>query len=47
VIKYIAGIGKLLVNRILIYDGLKMKFTELAAKRNPDCEHCGKSSGER
>jgi len=46
-IKYIVGIGKLLVNRILVYEGLKMKFTELTVKRNPDCEHCGKSSGER
>jgi len=47
VIKYITGIGNLLTNRILVYDGLKMKFTELTVKRNPSCEHCGKSRGER
>ncbi|MFC1928206.1 ThiF family adenylyltransferase [Chloroflexota bacterium] len=40
-IKYIVGIGKLLTNRLLVYDGLNMKFTELMVKRNPNCEHCG------
>ncbi len=43
VIKYIAGIGKLLTNRLLVYDGLNMKFTELVVKRDPNCEHCGHS----
>jgi len=46
VIKYIMGIGKLLTNRLLIYDGLNMKFTELAVKRDPNCEHCGHLAGE-
>ena len=41
VIKYIAGIGKLLTNRLLIYDGLNLKFTELKIKKDPNCEHCG------
>lgn len=41
VIKYITGIGKLLTNRLLVYDGLNMTFTELAVKREPNCEHCG------
>ena len=41
VIKYIVGIGQLLTNRLLVYDGLNMKFTEFKLKRNPDCEHCG------
>jgi len=40
VIKYIVGIGKLLTNRLLIYDGLNLKFTELMVKRDPNCEHC-------
>jgi len=39
-IKYIAGIGRLLTNRLLVYDGLNMKFTELVVKKDPDCEHC-------
>lgn len=41
VIKYIVGIGELLCNRLLIYDGLDLKFTELKVNKNPDCEHCG------
>jgi adenylyltransferase/sulfurtransferase len=40
-IKYIVGIGKLLTNRLLVYDGLSMKFMELSVKRDPSCEHCG------
>ncbi len=45
VIKYIVGIGKLLTNRLLIYDGLSMKFTEMVVRRDPDCEHCGHLAG--
>lgn len=41
VIKYIVGIGELLANRLLIFDGLDMKFTEFKVKRDPDCGHCG------
>lgn len=41
VIKYIVGIGKLLSDRLLVYDGLSMKFTELLVKKDPNCEHCG------
>ena len=41
VIKYIVGTGKLLTNRLLVYDGLNMKFTELNVSRDPDCKHCG------
>jgi len=41
VVKYITGIGKLLANRLLVYDGLNMKFTELHVKRDPNCLHCG------
>ena len=40
VIKYVTGTGKLLTNRLLTYDGLNMKFTELKIKRKPYCEHC-------
>jgi len=46
VIKCILGIGKLLTNRLLVYDGLKMKFTELAVRRDPNCEHCGDAIGK-
>jgi len=40
-IKYIVGAGHLLTDRLLVYDGLAMKFTELRVKRDPNCEHCG------
>ena len=41
VIKYLLGIGKLLTNRLLIYDGLNVTFNEFVVKRNPGCDHCG------
>jgi adenylyltransferase/sulfurtransferase len=41
VIKYIIGLGTLLTDRLLIYDGLNMNFTELKIVRNINCEHCG------
>jgi adenylyltransferase/sulfurtransferase len=41
VIKYLVGIGKLLTNRLLIYDGLKVTFNEFAVNKNPNCDHCG------
>jgi len=41
VIKYLLGIGRLLTNRLLIYDGLQAKFSEFKVDRNPTCDHCG------
>jgi molybdopterin/thiamine biosynthesis adenylyltransferase len=41
VIKYIVGIGDLLINRLLVYNGLEAKFTEFKVKKDPDCDHCG------
>jgi adenylyltransferase/sulfurtransferase len=41
VIKYIVGIGQLLTNRLLVYDGLNMKFAEFKLKKDPNCPHCG------
>lgn len=46
VIKYIVGIGELLTNRLLIYDGLELKLTEFKVKRNPNCDHCGHLKGK-
>jgi molybdopterin-synthase adenylyltransferase len=40
-VKFIVGMGDLLKNRMLVYDGLSMKFTELTVKKNPECEVCG------
>ncbi len=47
VIKYIVGIGELLTNRLLIYDGLNLKFTELKVKKDPNCTHCGHLGGKK
>ena len=41
VIKYFTGMGELLTNRLLIYDGISMTFGEFQLKRNPECDHCG------
>lgn len=41
VIKYLVGIGKLLTNRLLIYDGLNLNFSEFIINKNPKCDHCG------
>jgi molybdopterin-synthase adenylyltransferase len=45
-IKYITGIGKLLTNKLLLYNGFDMKFMALEVKRNPDCGHCGQPAKE-
>jgi molybdopterin/thiamine biosynthesis adenylyltransferase len=42
VIKYTVGLGELLTDRLLNFDGLKMSFTELKVRKDPNCEHCGK-----
>ena len=42
VIKYLVGMGQLLADRLLVYDGLNMKFTEFKVKKDPNCPHCGK-----
>jgi molybdopterin/thiamine biosynthesis adenylyltransferase len=40
-VKYLVGVGELLINKLLVYEGLSMQFTELRVKRDPNCEHCG------
>jgi adenylyltransferase/sulfurtransferase len=40
VIKYILGIGELLADRLLIYDGLSMNFSEVKLKKDPNCSEC-------
>ncbi len=39
-LRYLLGKGELLVNRLLIFDALNMKFREVAAKKNPQCPLC-------
>jgi adenylyltransferase/sulfurtransferase len=42
-IKYIAGIGQLLSNRLFIFDALAMTCRTVAVTHNPDCPVCGKN----
>ena len=44
-IKCIVGIGALLTDRLLIYDGLKLKWSEFKLRKNPNCDHCKDSHG--
>jgi sulfur-carrier protein adenylyltransferase/sulfurtransferase len=41
VIKLAAGIGEPLVGRLLLYESLGTRFTELKVKRDPQCPICG------
>jgi adenylyltransferase/sulfurtransferase len=40
VIKYLTGIGTLLLNRLLVYDGMDLSFREFKLSRNPECREC-------
>jgi len=42
-IKFLAKIGELLTNRILIYEALPGSFREVSLSRNPDCRLCGQN----
>jgi molybdopterin-synthase adenylyltransferase len=46
-IKYILGIGELLTDRLLNYDGLAMKFHEFKINRDPECPHCKGAAANR
>jgi sulfur-carrier protein adenylyltransferase/sulfurtransferase len=46
VIKLAAGIGEPLIGRLLLYDSLATRFTELKVKRDPDCPICGPDAHE-
>ncbi|HMO49632.1 MAG TPA: molybdopterin-synthase adenylyltransferase MoeB [Kiritimatiellia bacterium] len=41
VIKLLLGIGEPLINRLLLFDGLAMRFRELELVKEPDCPGCG------
>jgi sulfur-carrier protein adenylyltransferase/sulfurtransferase len=41
VIKLVAGIGEPLIGRLLLYDSLGTRFTELKVRRDPECPICG------
>jgi adenylyltransferase/sulfurtransferase len=39
-VKYIVGTGRLLTDRLLIFDGFNLKFREVTLKRNSRCPCC-------
>jgi adenylyltransferase/sulfurtransferase len=41
VIKYFTGYGKLLKDRLLMFDGEAGGFREFRLRRDPDCPDCG------
>ncbi len=41
-IKYLLGIGELLVNRLLLFESLAMRFRVVAVSPNPHCPLCGR-----
>jgi molybdopterin/thiamine biosynthesis adenylyltransferase/rhodanese-related sulfurtransferase len=46
VIKLVLGIGEPLVGRLLLYEALGTRFTELKVRRDPDCPICGENAVE-
>jgi len=46
VIKLAAGIGEPLIGRLLLYEALGTRFTELKVKRDPECPICGENAPE-
>jgi adenylyltransferase/sulfurtransferase len=41
ILKLAAGIGTSLLNRLLLFDALEMKFREIKLRRDPKCPLCG------
>ena len=46
VIKLVLGVGDPLVGRLLLYEALGTRFTELKVRRDPDCPICGEHAPE-
>src|SRR5262245_48466597 len=46
VLKLVMGIGEPLVGRLLLYEALGTRFTELKVRRDPDCPICGENAPE-
>jgi molybdopterin/thiamine biosynthesis adenylyltransferase/rhodanese-related sulfurtransferase len=46
VIKLVLGVGEPLVGRLLLYEALGTRFTELKVRRDPDCPICGENAPE-
>jgi sulfur-carrier protein adenylyltransferase/sulfurtransferase len=46
VIKLVLGVGEPLIGRLLLYEALGTRFTELKVRRDPDCPICGENATE-
>jgi sulfur-carrier protein adenylyltransferase/sulfurtransferase len=46
VLKLVIGIGEPLVGRLLLYEALGTRFTELKVRRDPECPICGENAAE-
>jgi sulfur-carrier protein adenylyltransferase/sulfurtransferase len=46
VIKLVIGQGEPLVGRLLLFEALSTRFTELKVRRDPDCPICGENAPE-
>ena len=42
-VKYLSGVGEVLVGRLLVFDGLQGTVDEVKIERNPDCPACGRA----
>jgi adenylyltransferase/sulfurtransferase len=47
VIKYLTGDGKLLANRLFIWDGMDARAEEIVVEKNPGCPVCGNWTTEK
>ena len=45
-IKLVIGIGEPLVGRLLLFEALGTRFTELKVRRDPECPICGDDAAE-
>jgi molybdopterin/thiamine biosynthesis adenylyltransferase/rhodanese-related sulfurtransferase len=45
-IKLILGVGEPLIGRLLLYEALGTRFTELKVRRDPECPICGENAPE-
>jgi adenylyltransferase/sulfurtransferase len=46
-IKLVLGVGRSLAGRLLVLDGLELRFRELTLKKDPDCPVCGEHPSVR
>jgi sulfur-carrier protein adenylyltransferase/sulfurtransferase len=46
VIKLVLGVGEPLVGRLLLFEALSTRFTELKVRRDPECPICGENAPE-